>query len=228
MVLYICPRCIYYTFTKSSMVSHLNRATLCKLDAKAGIDIDPKTKKDLILSGKSDVKIQISNELNENNKLDEYHELQRDEAELLTCIEKYKKEIVQLRKENAELKRQLGAKKNRPGYLYAMHNPVFAQYGTNVHKIGCSTKPMSRLTNFTTSYVEPSVIRYCSLQFPDKLEAEKMLFESIKEHRLSDKREFFNLPLDSVIEQIKLVEEELIGCTEFKDKQLKLNAMDID
>ena len=41
------------------------------------------------------------------------------------------------------------------GYLYCVHNEMYKYYGDNVYKCRNSIEPVSRMKNFTTSYIKP-------------------------------------------------------------------------
>jgi hypothetical protein len=87
-----------------------------------------------------------------------------------------------------------------PGYIYVMHNE---QFGKNVYKIGCSKNPNVRIKDFRTSYVNPPVLKYLSNKVDNKLETEKIVFEKLKDYRIKDNREFFNLELKEIINTIE-------------------------
>jgi hypothetical protein len=110
--------------------------------------------------------------------------------------------------ENKRLNDELDALRSKKygGYIYVLYNDMFRHYGENVYKIGCSKQPTVRLLDYTTSYKDPSVIKYTSSKFNNKLKAEKYLFKLIDEYRMESNREFFELSLNEIIENIQLTE----------------------
>ena len=81
-------------------------------------------------------------------------------------------------------------------YIYVMHNPMFLHYGPNVYKIGYSENVERRVTDFDTSFIEPSTVVF-SKEVPSK-KCERKLHKMMAEYRINPKREFFNCPLSRV------------------------------
>jgi len=96
------------------------------------------------------------------------------------------------------------------GYLYILFNPIFKKYGDNVYKLGRTVNLSNRLKSYTTSFIEPSNFIYTSKCFHSSIKAERILFFVLRNYRIRDKREFFNLDLNTIIVTIKQIED----CTE--------------
>lgn len=185
MPCYICPRCLYETNNITNIKRHCN-SSKCKKD-KNGKDIDPKLYLKCIKP--------------DPNK---YFELMTKslDVELYKNMEhKLKLENEELILKNHELTLKL-SKYEKGGYIYVLHNPIFESYGDSVYKVGCSRNPQLRLKDFSTSYATESIIVYQSEFFNNKLLAEKELFNKLSKYRYNKSREFFDIPLDKIIEYI--------------------------
>jgi hypothetical protein len=201
---YNCPRCGYNTYKKSRILRHINRKIPCKpkLEDVNVKEISNEIINSSVLLKKKDL-IKGNKELIKENK-----ELKEENKELKEEPNKENKKVEELEEEILKLKSRLYKNKNT-GYIYILHNDMFQHYGSNVYKIGCSNYPHKRLLDFTTSYPLPSKIIYISTQFEDKLKAEKTLFKLIKPYRMEKNREFFQLELEEIIENINKVENTL-------------------
>lgn len=199
MVEFTCPRCCYNINYRSSMISHLNKKKLCELK---GLDIIPNNYRDIILRDIDTTEV-ITMMCSDNEMKKHENEIEKYKEEL-KGVEDLKKEIIKLREENEKLKHQI-LKDTKGGYIYVLHNPAFEMYGDNVYKIGCSLDPRKRKKDFSTMYVSASTIVYVSPKFPNKLQAERKLFELMKEYRFVGNREFFDLELDKIIENVKKI-----------------------
>ena len=188
MVNYICPRCCYKTDRKSDITRHINSKKVCKV---TNLDVDIKDYVNIIL--KNECTNKIIKILHEDKDI----ELRKENVRLKEENAKLRKENIKLRKENIK----------DAGYIYVLHNNTYNYHGENIYKIGCSKKPSIRLLDYSTSYVEQSTLKYISTQFDNKLNAEKHLFELLKNYRLKSNREFFQLPLDEIIKTIKTIED---------------------
>jgi len=100
---------------------------------------------------------------------------------------------------------------NKEGYIYILYNPIYKTYGDNVYKIGRSIDIYSRLKGFTTSYIEPSTVKF-SLFSKYFIKLEKRVHKNLNRYRINLKREYFNCDLDLIVKTIeqenKLIEEE--------------------
>jgi hypothetical protein len=179
MVNYNCPRCGYTTTRKTNIKTHLNRKTKCPPDIN---DIDISQMKDKILQG---TKKNVMYDLNDKLK---------------TKTENPDEIIEKLITENNKLKTEIKDK----GYIYVLHNDMF---GPNVYKIGCSANPERRLKDYSTAYVNPCSLKYVSKLFDYKYNAEKKIFKLIDKYRIRSNREFFNLELDELINNIQCIEK---------------------
>ncbi len=109
---------------------------------------------------------------------------------------------------NSNIKNSNKKNKNpNTGYLYVLYNSVFKEYGENIYKLGRTNNLENRMKSYTTSYIDPSTFLYKSKQFEDCIKTERILFFLLRQYRIKDKREFFNLNLDLIITTIKKIEE---------------------
>jgi len=88
------------------------------------------------------------------------------------------------------------------GKLYCLYNEVYKFYGENVYKLGNSKDIKSRLNGYTTSYIKPCELKLESDIFRNKDLAESILFEMLKEYRITNSREFFKCDLLLIKEKI--------------------------
>ncbi len=93
------------------------------------------------------------------------------------------------------------------GYLYILHNDVYKQYGCNVYKLGRTVNLKNRMGNYTTPFINKSEYLYVSTLFKDCIKAERILFYLLRKYRIRQQREFFDLPLENIIETIKRLNE---------------------
>lgn len=93
------------------------------------------------------------------------------------------------------------------GYLYCLWNRMFTSYGENVYKLGRTSCLKNRLSNYVTTYIEPSEYKYTTNRvFENSCHAERLLFFLLRRYRVKKNREFFNVSLDTIIEFIKKIE----------------------
>lgn len=95
--------------------------------------------------------------------------------------------------------------------IYCIWNIIYQYYGKNIHKLGCSYNADKRLTQYTTSYIEPSKLLYKSNFLSNKMLAESILFDKLNDYRVSSHREFFNCDIEiikSTINEINVLFEE--------------------
>ena len=92
---------------------------------------------------------------------------------------------------------------NTEGYLYVVHNPIFAK---DVYKLGRTNNLKTRLRSYVTGYVEPSKYVYTTKLFKDCIKAERILFFLLRKYRIREQREFFELNIDMIIDTIKTLE----------------------
>ena len=86
-------------------------------------------------------------------------------------------------------------------FVYVMHNPMYLHYGCNVYKVGYSENVDRRVTDYATGYVEESEIVY-SKQVASR-DCEMQLHKLMDSYRINPNREFFNCPLDRIIQFIE-------------------------
>lgn len=101
---------------------------------------------------------------------------------------------------------------NNEGYLYIVHNPIFAK---DVYKLGRTNNLKTRLRSYVTGYIEPSKYLYTTKMFTDCVKAERILFFLLRNNRIREQREFFELNIDIIINTIKTLEN-------FSDKKFNL------
>jgi len=96
------------------------------------------------------------------------------------------------------------------GYLYVLYNEVFKtytkEYSSEVYKLGRTNNCETRLKHYTTSYIQPSQFLYTSKPFDNSIYAERILFYLLRYHRIRDKREFFTVDLNTVVQTIQQIE----------------------
>ena len=81
------------------------------------------------------------------------------------------------------------------GYLYCLYNKCFESYGVCVFKLGRTKNLKQRLAYYTTSYVDSShFVAISSRPFENSRKAESILFYLLRRWRISQKREFFQVP----------------------------------
>lgn len=112
-----------------------------------------------------------------------------------------------------------------PGFIYCLHNEIFKFYGDNLYKCGNSIDTDKRLTQYTTSYPEPSNILLTSNSFFDKSFAETLLFFHLKEHKFKPNREFINCSFDIIVDAFNKVK---LFFDVYNTKQLLLDFLIID
>lgn len=181
MVKHICPRCQYSTDQITNIKKHYNLRQKCEV---------------------SDIGENIDNKI-----LLKAFEIKKDHVKIAKIIQNYevnklKQELVEKENEIMDLKKRL-MKYEKSGYIYVLHNATFESWGDNIYKIGCSNDPERRLKDFATSYLSESSLVYKSKLFNNKLKAEQELFKLIDNYRSSSKREFFDIPLDTLVSYIE-------------------------
>jgi len=239
MVIFNCPRCGYSSPIRTNIIKHLNRKKICNLNKfsinpkdyeylilkedfselkaieQISIQKNQIKEKDKQLKEKDKQIKELKNQIKEKDKQLKENEKNQKKLEIegnnttetenfelldnkvMSCeIHKLRIELEQVKKFNKS-----------HGNLYIMWNPMFEQ---DKFKIGCSKNPDQRLLAYSTSYSEKSEFKYVSKIFPDKNFAETKLFNKLKEFRVNQKREFFKIPLNSAIECIKSIEDEIL------------------
>jgi hypothetical protein len=99
-------------------------------------------------------------------------------------------------------------KRVEAGYIYVFHNEIFNYYGDNFYKIGVTNNIKQRFSILNTSFPEVSEFKFISRKFKCKYSAEARLFELLDEYRIKKHKEYFNVDLDTIIENIELMEKE--------------------
>lgn len=95
------------------------------------------------------------------------------------------------------------------GVLYCLWNPVYAHYGNNVYKLGCTGNLKKRLGQYTTVYVDPTEVKHESIKIHNHNIAEKILFHYLMDCRVAKNREFFRVDLQKVKDTIDKVAKEM-------------------
>jgi len=99
----------------------------------------------------------------------------------------------------------LEEEKNQEGYIYIIFNEMYNYYGENIYKIGKASNIDTRVSNYTTSYIEPVEIKFTSNKVKNYTLAEQEVFILLKEQRIKQRREFFKIVLSEAIETINIV-----------------------
>jgi hypothetical protein len=97
---------------------------------------------------------------------------------------------------------------NNKGFIYCLYNPTFKSYGDNVYKLGKTKNLISRMSAYTTSYVDKSEYKITSSELNDRNVAENMLFKELATYRINMKREFFKCDIKIIIDAFEKVEKE--------------------
>ena len=88
-------------------------------------------------------------------------------------------------------------------YIYVMHNPMFLHYGPNIFKIGYSKNIERRMHNYFTGYIdEPELVYRKEVASKD---CETQLHRLMDAYRIKKTREFFDCPLQKIIEFIEML-----------------------
>ena len=96
---------------------------------------------------------------------------------------------------------------DKSGHLYCLFNKMYQTYGDNIFKLGHTSNPSKRITDYMTSYIDDSEYKYVSnRRFENSLKAERILFFLLRRNRLRKNREFFCLDVNDIIDTIKRVE----------------------
>jgi hypothetical protein len=96
---------------------------------------------------------------------------------------------------------------DKSGHLYCLFNKMYLTYGDDVFKLGHTSNPEKRITDYMTSYIDDSEFKYVSTRrFENSLKAERILFFLLRRNRIRKNREFFKAPLDDIIDTMKRVE----------------------
>lgn len=97
---------------------------------------------------------------------------------------------------------------DKSGHLYCLYNKMYLTYGDDVFKLGHTSNPVKRITDYMTSYIDESEYKYVTeRRFENSLKAERILFFLLRRNRLRKNREFFKSPVDDIIDTMKRVEE---------------------
>lgn len=123
------------------------------------------------------IKIIINNIYEQNNTYDK-------NAFILLCVNDFVEYMVNGQYIN-----------DNEGYLYCLYNEVFVHYGNDVYKLGMSKNIQKRLMQYVTSYIKPCEIKIESSKLRYIQYAESLLFDILKQYRVSPDREFFQVDL---------------------------------
>lgn len=108
------------------------------------------------------------------------------------------------------------------GFLYCLWNEIYAFYGTDFYKLGCTKNPDDRLRNFSTPYPCDSLMKIVTGKIKHHTLAEKILFQLLSEYRLTNNREFFKCDLE-IIKQKMIEVEEIMQTMTIKNILQKYN-----
>ena len=101
-----------------------------------------------------------------------------------------------------------------PGWLYCLYNECFKAYGSSVYKLGRTKNLKQRLSQYTTSYIQPShFVCVSSRKFRDSRKAETVLFFVLRIYRVVENREFFNVSSGQVrciMDRLSYLSDELV------------------
>jgi hypothetical protein len=87
------------------------------------------------------------------------------------------------------------------GLVYVLWNPIFNHYG-ECYKIGCTNDINKRIRGYTTSYIEPCIIKYKTELRHDYKILERKIHNKLCDYRVKTKREFFKVSLNTIIDII--------------------------
>ena len=88
-------------------------------------------------------------------------------------------------------------------YIYVLHNSMFLHHGPNVYKIGYSKNVERRMHDYFTSYIdEPELVYHKEVASQN---CEKQLHRLMDAYRIKKTREFFDCPLQKIIEFIEML-----------------------
>lgn len=97
--------------------------------------------------------------------------------------------------------------KPRHGYIYCLYNKCFQYYGDNVYKLGTTNNLTRRMNGYITCFIEKSEYKHHSKQLIDCCLAEQMLFDELKQYRVTNDREFFNCEYNIILNAFTKVEK---------------------
>jgi hypothetical protein len=101
-----------------------------------------------------------------------------------------------------------------PGWLYCLYNECFKTYGSSVYKLGRTKNLQQRLSQYTTSYIQPShFVCVSSRKFGDSRKAEAVLFYVLRIYRVVENREFFNVSsvqVRCIMDRLSYLSDELV------------------
>jgi hypothetical protein len=84
-----------------------------------------------------------------------------------------------------------------------MYNEMFKFYGDDIYKIGKSKDIAKRMTSYTTSYIKPVEVKFISELCVDYNMCERIVFDKLKNHRITANREFFNMNIEKLVATIE-------------------------
>ena len=119
------------------------------------------------------------------------------------------------------------------GFIYIIFNEMYLFYGENYKKIGKTKCIDKRMCGYTTSYIKPLEILYSSELCKNCTLAEKVIFQKLKDYRVVNNREFFNIKLEIAVDIIKLVvidinNDIIVKYTEDEIKNSKLELKNVN
>lgn len=172
MVLYTCPRCHYETDYKNNMRTHYKRKKACKsLFSRVSLN---ELLEGLERKGET-VKISKDEHERRNNAIQEIEEIKNNYE---SRISEYESRIDEYE-----------SKMEQPEYLYLIHVREFRRLGESIYKIGRTSCPERRISDYPKGSVLVTLI--CCM---DSKKAESQLLDIFTdkfERRLDYGREYF-------------------------------------
>jgi hypothetical protein len=98
---------------------------------------------------------------------------------------------------------------NKVGYIYIFTNDMFQWYGENVYKIGKAGHIEHRLKSYTTGYIDPLTLMFSSIECKNYSVCEREIHNRLNKYRMRTNREFFQVPIQTAIDIIEKVVNEL-------------------
>ena len=92
---------------------------------------------------------------------------------------------------------------DKTGFLYCMTNEMFDK---DVYKIGRTKDTIKRKKNYTTPYIKEIEYLYVSKRLINCKIGEKVLHYLLEKYRINEDREFFKININTIIENIKFIE----------------------
>ena len=95
----------------------------------------------------------------------------------------------------------------KSGYIYCIYNPIFKYYSENTYKLCQTANLVNRINAYITCYIEKSEYKITSIELLDKNLADKLLFDELKNYRISSNREFFSCDFEIIKNAFNKIEK---------------------